>query len=889
MSAAVYIADLLGDLDVLYLSETWISRAEANSLSEVLCSYGVDDIQVFQTFSMDVPPGTGEGRRHGGTAMICRRDSQFAFSQLECEDPRLLAVQLSSYKLPCLTIVGCYMPYFCGTTEQLDNYRDTCASLEALMCAHRAVTPLILVGDFNCLLPRLPPVQRPTCWAQLRGFNAFSREMQRLLDEQDMITAEFCFNQMVDFTYERGGHRTHIDHIVVSRALVGNQLQSCQIVPPSPDNLSPHLPLQCTLVLVVSGEGRRETAGHATSSSRRSVLDWSSSERIEAYRRCLAERLAPTIALWSSAEQIDSQLTASIHEAAAEAGCTRRRRPPKSWWTPGVSAARDRARLWHRMWTDAGRPRHTVMHDCFRAARRAYRRTRVDAARAKADSGARLLSVLRRDRKVKAFWRRVELARRGSVGSRSTLTADAFASHFSPIHADDEVLSSDQEEVCSRVATLMGQAQTNPGSNRLITAEDVARLIPELNRNASPGADGVTAEHLIYGSSPVLLQVIASLLTACLAEMRVPASFAISTVVPLIKKSGLDPDCADNYRPISLVSTVSKLLEMILLNEINSSFQPSGLQFGFLGHRGTREAIMLVQETAQHYLSNSSPLFVANLDARKCFDRLWHAGVLLRASEHLSRRTWALLAFWYAHLTARVRFGGVLSDAFGVRRGVRQGALLSPCLTNMFLLPLVQQLDDSGLGPLLYGHHVPVVAYADDLLVMSRNTSDLQKMLDMVTKFSVNWRLEFVHLNPSMTKSHCFIFGAGLLAQLPVWNMCEQVLAHREQTEHLGVQLHSQLQARDHVIARLRRGRGAFFGLTPAGMFNPHLPAADKAYLWRAVVSPAMLYGCSVLTMLPEVYRHRTSGVVAGDSPQICTTFASHSAPYSPSGSATNT
>ena len=215
------------------------------------------------------------------------------------------------------------------------------------------------------------------------------------------------------------------------------------------------------------------------------------------------------------------------------------------------------------------------MHDCFRAARRAYRRTRVDAARAKADSGARLLSVLRRDRKVKAFWRRVELARRGSVGSRSTLTADDFESHFSPIHADDEVLSSDQEEVCSRVATLMGQAQTNPGPNRLITAEDVARLIPELNRNASPGADGVTAEHLIYGSSPVLLQVIASLLTACLAEMRVPASFAISTVVPLIKKSGMDPDCADNYRPISLVSTVSKLLEMILLNEINSSFQPS--------------------------------------------------------------------------------------------------------------------------------------------------------------------------------------------------------------------------------------------------------------------------------------------------------------------------
>ena len=123
------------------------------------------------------------------------------------------------------------------------------------------------------------------------------------------------------------------------------------------------------------------------------------------------------------------------------------------------------------------------------------------------------------------------------------------------------------------------------------------------------------------------------------------------------------------------MSTDSKLLELILLDEIDGSFRPSDLQFGFLCHRGTREASMLVQETAQHCLSHKSPLFVANLDARKCFDRLWHTAVLLRASDHLSRRSWALLAFWYTHLTARVRFGKVLSDAFAVRRGVRQGGV----------------------------------------------------------------------------------------------------------------------------------------------------------------------------------------------------------------------
>ena len=289
------------------------------------------------------------------------------------------------------------------------------------------------------------------------------------------------------------------------------------------------------------------------------VLDWNSSERNAKFRELLAERLAYRSTLGSSAEEINNSLTEAIHEAAAESGCSRRRRPPKPWWTPAVSAARDRARFWHRVWTEAGQPRGTVVHDCFRAARRAYRRARVQAARSQQDSGARLLSMLRRDKNIKAFWRRVELARRGSAGSRSTLTADDFRKHFSPIHADHESLSADQENVNRRVAALMAQAQADPGPPRAITAEDVARLVPNLNRDASPGPDGVSAEHLLHGSSPALFQALAYLLSACLEEMRVPICFTASTVVPLIKKSGMDPDCADSYRPISLVCTVSKL------------------------------------------------------------------------------------------------------------------------------------------------------------------------------------------------------------------------------------------------------------------------------------------------------------------------------------------
>ena len=295
MSAAAYIADLFTSLNVLFLSETWMCSAEETLPSGVLGSFGVGDVDIFQTFAMELPPGAGEGRRHGGTAMICRRDSRFSFSRLQCENDRLLAVQLVCGGAPRLTIVGCYMPYFTGTPDQLELYMDLCASLEALIDTHRFSAPLMLVGDFNCPLPRLPPATRPRQWAKLRGFTPFSQAFQRLLDERSLTVAEFRFSQSVNFTYERGGHTSHIDHIIVPGKLADEQLLSCSIIPPSYDNLSPNLPITCTLLLRINGEERERPAPRDHSSSHSTVLDWNNSDRNQRYCELLSTQLETVV------------------------------------------------------------------------------------------------------------------------------------------------------------------------------------------------------------------------------------------------------------------------------------------------------------------------------------------------------------------------------------------------------------------------------------------------------------------------------------------------------------------------------------------------------------------------------------------------------------------
>ena len=182
-------------------------------------------------------------------------------------------------------------------------------------------------------------------------------------------------------------------------------------------------------------------------------------------------------------------------------------------------------------------------------------------------------------------------------------------------------------------------------------------------------------------------------------------------------------------------------------------------------------------------------MFAANLDARKCFDKIWHDGLFYRLAEHLDDRCWRLLHTWFRSLTACIVFSGKTSKGFRIGRGTRQGAILSPTLANVFLYPLLEMLDRSGLGAWLHGAHVPAVRYAGDLILLSPNARALNGMLKLVGNFAANWRLEFVHPDPSKTKSHCIVFGSELLMQLPKWTLASQQLQVRTTSEHLGLLL----------------------------------------------------------------------------------------------------
>ena len=83
------------------------------------------------------------------------------------------------------------------------------------------------------------------------------------------------------------------------------------------------------------------------------------------------------------------------------------------------------------------------------------------------------------------------------------------------------------------------------------------------------------------------------MLSLCLKYDIVPISFTKGVLVPLLKKTTMDPSVPNNYRPVTVSSTLSKLLEVYVL-EVCGHHDFNDLQFGFISGRGTNMAVSMM-------------------------------------------------------------------------------------------------------------------------------------------------------------------------------------------------------------------------------------------------------------------------------------------------------
>ena len=208
-----------------------------------------------------------------------------------------------------------------------------------------------------------------------------------------------------------------------------------------------------------------------------------------------------------------------------------------------------------------------------------------------------------------------------------------------------------------------------------------------------------------------LSQFITSLLNASISSGQFPSSQKCAIVTPLLKKETLDPDDVGNYRPVSNLSFLSKVLERAVFEQMNSYLQEYGLlperQSAYRRHHSTETVVLDVLSDVYAASDSGKITLLGLLDQSAAFDVVDH-NILLKRLDHCFGIRGLVLAWLRSYLAGRtqyVSFNGK-SDITMVQFGVPQGSVLGPLLYVLYTSEIFGIIDEFGLK---------VHGYADDL------------------------------------------------------------------------------------------------------------------------------------------------------------------------------
>ena len=368
---------------------------------------------------------------------------------------------------------------------------------------------------------------------------------------------------------------------------------------------------------------------------------------------------------------------------------------------------------------------------------------------------------------------------------------------------------------------------------QMVSTADVIKVIDKLKNKTSCGLDNIS-NRLLKTVKTEICQVLTLIINQSFMSGIFPDQLKVAKVLPLYKKG--ESDLINNYRPISILSSLSKVFERIMHNQLTEHFRNANLfyesQYGFrTSHSTELAALELMNRNILAMDQNKKPINIF-MDLSKAFDTLDHP-ILMEKLKYYGIQGTALKLFesYLSNRRQLIDFDTNFSDELPIQMGVPQGSILGPLLFIIYMNDFHQST--TKFKPIIYADDTTLVASLDAFNCTG-------ELINTEVNKVTSW-LSANKLSLNVNKTKAMVFSPTQRNFIkPDIKINDTVLEYVDSFNYLGIIFDKNLSWKnhiDHIIKKISKTIGIMKRLKHV------LPKNILLTLYNTLIMPHLTYG----------------------------------------------